>query len=107
MIENIFSDFIYKSSNFNFVGMSVEHDIENFIEGKDIILTIKDRGILEEEGLDEKDVLVNVNLVDNERAKTYIKNVKDARIGCPQSKLIFSKLPSKVQKFSGQTNLSL
>lgn len=60
-------------------GMSVEHDIENFIEGKDIILTIKDRGILEEEGLDEKDVLVNVNLVDNERAKTYIKNVKDAR----------------------------
>ena len=94
MIENILSDFNYKSSNFIFLGMSVKLDIENFIVGKDIILTVKDDGILEEEGLDEKDVLVNVNLVDNERAKTYIKNVKDARIGCQQSKLTFSKLPS-------------
>nr|XP_028565462.1 U4/U6.U5 tri-snRNP-associated protein 1 [Podarcis muralis] len=51
-------------------GLTVEHTIDSFQEGKTVILTLKDKGVLEEEG---GDVLVNVNIVDNEKAK---KNVE-------------------------------
>ena len=50
--------------------MTVEHDLENFGEGRDVIMTLKDSKILDEEsGKAEGDTLVNVNMVDNERAK--------------------------------------
>ena len=38
---------------------------ESFDEGKQVILTLKDQGVLEESG----DVLVNVNLIDDEHSK--------------------------------------
>ncbi|XP_013925309.1 PREDICTED: U4/U6.U5 tri-snRNP-associated protein 1-like, partial [Thamnophis sirtalis] len=51
-------------------GLTVEHTIDSFQEGHTVILTLKDKGVLEEEG---GDVLVNVNMVDKEKAK---KNVE-------------------------------
>uniref|UniRef100_A0A8C5N1L4 U4/U6.U5 tri-snRNP-associated protein 1 n=1 Tax=Leptobrachium leishanense TaxID=445787 RepID=A0A8C5N1L4_9ANUR len=51
-------------------GLTVEHNIESFNEGQSVILTLKDKAILDE---DESDVLVNVNMVDKEKAK---KNVE-------------------------------
>uniref|UniRef100_A0A2K5SI85 Spliceosome associated factor 1, recruiter of U4/U6.U5 tri-snRNP n=1 Tax=Cebus imitator TaxID=2715852 RepID=A0A2K5SI85_CEBIM len=50
-------------------GLTVEHAIDSFREGETMILTLKDKGVLQE----EEDVLVNVNLVDKERAE---KNVE-------------------------------
>ncbi|XP_056657289.1 U4/U6.U5 tri-snRNP-associated protein 1 [Monodelphis domestica] len=50
-------------------GLTVEHTIDSFREGETMILTLKDKGVLQE----EEDVLVNVNLVDKERAE---KNVE-------------------------------
>lgn len=46
-------------------GLRVEHNLENFEEGKNVILTLKDVDILEE----KDDVLVNVNMIDDERYK--------------------------------------
>ncbi|XP_042296001.1 U4/U6.U5 tri-snRNP-associated protein 1 isoform X3 [Sceloporus undulatus] len=51
-------------------GLTVEHTIDSFQEGETVILTLKDKGVLEEEG---GDVLVSVNMVDREKAK---KNVE-------------------------------
>ncbi|XP_060031977.1 U4/U6.U5 tri-snRNP-associated protein 1 [Erinaceus europaeus] len=50
-------------------GLTVEHAVESFREGETVILTLKDKGVLQE----EEDVLVNVNMVDKERAE---KNVE-------------------------------
>ncbi|XP_040850104.1 U4/U6.U5 tri-snRNP-associated protein 1 [Ochotona curzoniae] len=50
-------------------GLTVEHAIDSFREGETVVLTLKDKGVLQE----EEDVLVNVNLVDKERAE---KNVE-------------------------------
>ncbi|XP_066597761.1 U4/U6.U5 tri-snRNP-associated protein 1 isoform X2 [Prorops nasuta] len=51
-------------------GLKVEHNVENFEEGRTVILTLKDQGVLEENG----DVLVNVNMEDDERYKKNILN---------------------------------
>ncbi|XP_063801205.1 U4/U6.U5 tri-snRNP-associated protein 1 [Pseudophryne corroboree] len=51
-------------------GLTVEHNTESFGEGKTVILTLKDKGVLDE---DDADVLVNVNMLDKERAD---KNVE-------------------------------
>ncbi|UJR33324.1 hypothetical protein I4U23_020774 [Adineta vaga] len=58
-------------------GLRVEHSLEEFKEGHQIILTLKDKKILSDkkEGDDnddeddEEDVLINVNFADNELAK--------------------------------------
>ncbi|XP_075795146.1 U4/U6.U5 tri-snRNP-associated protein 1 isoform X1 [Pelodiscus sinensis] len=50
-------------------GLTVEHTIDSFQEGETVILTLKDKGVLQE----EDDVLVNVNIVDKEKAQ---KNVE-------------------------------
>ncbi|XP_025049039.1 U4/U6.U5 tri-snRNP-associated protein 1 [Alligator sinensis] len=50
-------------------GLTVEHTIESFQEGETLVLTLKDKGVL----VEEEDVLVNVNLVDKEKAD---KNVE-------------------------------
>ncbi|XP_062867763.1 U4/U6.U5 tri-snRNP-associated protein 1 [Trichomycterus rosablanca] len=50
-------------------GLAVEHKVESFKEGETIILTLQDKGVLQE----EEDVLVNVNIVDQEKAE---KNVE-------------------------------
>lgn len=44
-------------------GLRVDHDIDTFAEEKQVILTLKDSGVLEE----NDDVLVNVNMIDNEK----------------------------------------
>ncbi|XP_071504990.1 U4/U6.U5 tri-snRNP-associated protein 1-like [Diadema antillarum] len=51
-------------------GFKVEHSKDKFREGQSVILTLKDMDALKE---DEEEVLVNVNMVDNERAA---KNVE-------------------------------
>lgn len=45
-------------------GLKVEHSLESFAEEKSVILTLKDKDILDDE---EGDALVNVNMLDNER----------------------------------------
>ncbi|XP_043835755.1 U4/U6.U5 tri-snRNP-associated protein 1-like [Dromiciops gliroides] len=50
-------------------GLTVEHTIDSFREGETVILTLKDKDVLQE----GEDVLVNVNLLDKERAE---KNVE-------------------------------
>ncbi|XP_077312642.1 U4/U6.U5 tri-snRNP-associated protein 1 [Lithobates pipiens] len=51
-------------------GLTVEHNMDAFTEGKTVILTLKDKGVLDK---DDSDVLVNVNIVDREKAN---KNVE-------------------------------
>lgn len=53
-------------------GLKIGHDIQAFKEGTPVILTLKDKGVLEE----EEDVLENVNIVDTER---YAKNVENKK----------------------------
>lgn len=52
-------------------GLRVQHSIDEFKEGQQVILTLKDRKILrdEKDNDDDEDVLMNVNIVDNELAK--------------------------------------
>ncbi|XP_037621325.1 U4/U6.U5 tri-snRNP-associated protein 1 [Sebastes umbrosus] len=50
-------------------GLKVQHKVDSFNEGQTVILTLEDKGVLEE----EEDVLVNVNMVDKEKAE---KNVE-------------------------------
>ncbi|XP_050299898.1 U4/U6.U5 tri-snRNP-associated protein 1 [Anthonomus grandis grandis] len=53
-------------------GLKVQHDIGSIAEEKQVILTLKDSGVLD----NEDDVLVNVNMIDNER---YTKNVENKK----------------------------
>ncbi|XP_068177640.1 U4/U6.U5 tri-snRNP-associated protein 1 [Antennarius striatus] len=50
-------------------GLKVQHQVESFNEGQTVILTLQDKGVLQE----EEDVLVNVGMVDKEKAE---KNVE-------------------------------
>ncbi|XP_069695554.1 U4/U6.U5 tri-snRNP-associated protein 1 isoform X2 [Periplaneta americana] len=54
-------------------GLRVEHAVDHFSEGKTVILTLKDQGVLDEDG----DVLVNVNMLDDER---YNKNTEKKKL---------------------------
>lgn len=46
-------------------GLQVNHDIDSFQEGQTVILTLKDQAVLDK----DDDVLVNVNVLDDERYK--------------------------------------
>uniref|UniRef100_A0A8C6T3F6 Spliceosome associated factor 1, recruiter of U4/U6.U5 tri-snRNP n=1 Tax=Neogobius melanostomus TaxID=47308 RepID=A0A8C6T3F6_9GOBI len=50
-------------------GLKVQHKTESFSEGQTVILTLQDKGVLDE----EEDTLVNVGLIDREKAE---KNVE-------------------------------
>lgn len=50
-------------SNKDLRGLKVEHDMDTFEEGKTLVLTLKDQAVLDE----NEDVLVNVNMLDEER----------------------------------------
>uniref|UniRef100_A0A0X3NFR3 U4/U6.U5 tri-snRNP-associated protein 1 n=1 Tax=Schistocephalus solidus TaxID=70667 RepID=A0A0X3NFR3_SCHSO len=52
-------------------GLKVEHKADRLIESGPIILTLKDKGVLDE---DEGDVLVNVNIIDDEKAEKNREN---------------------------------
>lgn len=54
----------------NLKGLKVEHNIEKIEEGKTLILTLKDQGVLDE----GDDVLVNINITDEERYQRNILN---------------------------------
>ncbi|XP_055636492.1 U4/U6.U5 tri-snRNP-associated protein 1 [Toxorhynchites rutilus septentrionalis] len=54
-------------------GLRVEHDVESFKEGRQVILTLKDADVLDEEA---GDTLVNVNMIDDERYKKNTENRK-------------------------------
>lgn len=54
------------------VGLKVEHDMDSLKEERDVILTLKDKPVLDE----EQDTLINVNIVDDER---YKKNIDRRR----------------------------
>ncbi len=75
-----------KKKNYNanhLKGLKVEHDQSYFKEGHDVILTLKDRSIIKGSGTnidldedEEADVLVNVNIMDDERALENNENKK-------------------------------
>lgn len=56
----------------NLKGLTVSHAVDSLKEGHDVILTLKDKDVLDE----EEDVLENVSLVDEER---YAKNVENRK----------------------------
>ncbi|XP_056302529.1 U4/U6.U5 tri-snRNP-associated protein 1 [Danio aesculapii] len=56
-------------SSHDLKGLKVQHKVESFAEGQTVVLTLQDKGVLEE----EEDVLVNVGLIDKEKAE---KNVE-------------------------------
>lgn len=53
-------------------GLRVDHDLDQFAEGKSVILTLKDKGVLDE----DDDALINVNMIDDERYKKNVENKK-------------------------------
>ncbi|KAH8378522.1 hypothetical protein KR093_011799 [Drosophila rubida] len=60
-------------SDRNLKGLRVEHDMDDFGEGRTVILTLKDQDVLNEE---DGDTLVNVNMLDDERYKKNVANKK-------------------------------
>lgn len=85
-------------------GLRVEHDINTIAEEKQVILTLKDSGVLEE----SDDVLVNVNMIDNEKYKKNVENKKKKiqynayedqeydEFGNPKEKSLLSKYDSEI-----------
>ncbi|KAK2827116.1 hypothetical protein Q7C36_018042 [Tachysurus vachellii] len=70
LVEEVFAQRKMEAySSKDLKGLAVEHQIESFKEGETVILTLKDKGVLEE----KEDMLVNVNIVDREKAE---KNVE-------------------------------
>lgn len=53
--------------------LTVQHDIEHFKEGDMTVLTLQDKGILDE---DQDDVLENVNMVDNDKLSKNLELLK-------------------------------
>ena len=52
-----------KYSSQDLAGLTIEHKEDHFVEGKEVVLTLKDSKVLDE----EDDVLVNVNMIDEEK----------------------------------------
>eukprot|EP00096_Caligus_rogercresseyi_P006879 TRINITY_DN2385_c0_g1_i1.p1 TRINITY_DN2385_c0_g1~~TRINITY_DN2385_c0_g1_i1.p1 ORF type:complete len:865 (+),score=360.53 TRINITY_DN2385_c0_g1_i1:3-2597(+) len=59
-------------------GLTVEHSLNDFSEGRSVILTLKDADILDES---EGDALINVNMLDDEKAQKRIEDTKKAKVG--------------------------
>ncbi|XP_076463478.1 U4/U6.U5 tri-snRNP-associated protein 1-like [Babylonia areolata] len=60
-------------SSHDLSGLRVEHNMEKFKEGSNVVLTLKDKGVLDEE---DDDVLINVNIIDDEKAEKNVENKK-------------------------------
>jgi U4/U6.U5 tri-snRNP-associated protein 1 len=54
-------------------GLCVEHSQEHFKEGQSVVLTLKDKYVLDEE---DDDTLINVNFADEEKAAKNLENKK-------------------------------
>ncbi|XP_019874493.2 U4/U6.U5 tri-snRNP-associated protein 1 [Aethina tumida] len=86
-------------------GLQVDHDVDSFAEEKTVILTLKDKGVLDEDG---DDVLVNVNMLDDERYKKNVENSKKKilynayedqefdEFGNPKEKSLLSKYDEEI-----------
>ncbi|CAH1646858.1 unnamed protein product [Spodoptera littoralis] len=59
-------------------GLRVAHDIDAISEEREVVLTLADKDVLAE---DSEDVLVNVNIVDDERTKKNLLEAKKAKAG--------------------------
>ena len=63
-----------KASTVGFITVKICYHLyllqDHFAEGKAVILTLKDQGVLDEGG----DVLVNVNMIDDERYRKVINS---------------------------------
>ncbi|XP_063893731.1 U4/U6.U5 tri-snRNP-associated protein 1 isoform X1 [Helicoverpa armigera] len=59
-------------------GLRVAHDIDAIADEREVVLTLADKEVLAE---DNEDVLVNVNIVDDERTKKNLLEAKKARAG--------------------------
>jgi U4/U6.U5 tri-snRNP-associated protein 1 len=57
----------------NLKGLQVEHDVDSFADERDVVLTLKDKGVVDE---DPDDVLINVNMVDDEKYRKNLENKK-------------------------------
>lgn len=57
----------------NLKGLKVDHDMDEFSEGKTVILTLKDADVLNEKDVD---TLVNVNMIDEARYRKNVENKK-------------------------------
>lgn len=73
LVDQEFTDRQARYTSGDLSGLTVEHAMEKFKEGSKVILTLKDRGVLDEEN---DDVLVNVNIIDDERAEKNTENKK-------------------------------
>ena len=62
----------------NLAGLRVEHAADDLASGGSTILTLRDDDILKD---DYEDVLVNVNIVEAEKTKKSLQNIKEARAG--------------------------
>lgn len=58
-----------KYSSQDLAGMTIEHKEDRFAEGEEVVLTLKDAKVLDE----EDDVLVNVNMIDDEKGMRNIE----------------------------------
>lgn len=86
-------------------GLQVDHDVDSFAEEKTVILTLKDKDVLDE---DVDDVLVNVNMLDDERYKKNVENSKKKilynayedqefdEFGNPKEKSLLSKYDEEI-----------
>ncbi|XP_050500074.1 U4/U6.U5 tri-snRNP-associated protein 1 isoform X2 [Diabrotica virgifera virgifera] len=75
-------------------GLTVQHDVDNFAEEKTVILTLKDKGVLDE----EDDVLENVNMIDDERYKKNIENKKKKSVYNPYEDSEFDEFGNYKEK---------
>ncbi|XP_018575453.1 U4/U6.U5 tri-snRNP-associated protein 1 [Anoplophora glabripennis] len=93
-----------KYSERDLKGLTVEHDLDSFMEERTTILTLKDKGVLDE----DEDVLVNVNMLDNERYRKSVENKKKKilynayeddefdEFGNPKEKSLLSKYDEEI-----------
>ncbi|WAR18739.1 SNUT1-like protein [Mya arenaria] len=71
LVEEEFADKTKKYSSKHLKGLKVQHAVDSFKEGQTVILTLQDRGILDE--TDEPETLINVNMVDDEKASKFVE----------------------------------
>ncbi|CAB3224039.1 unnamed protein product [Arctia plantaginis] len=59
-------------------GLRVAHDLDAIVDEREVVLTLADKDVLAD---DKEDVLVNVNIVDEERTKKNLLEAKKAKAG--------------------------
>ncbi|XP_077998125.1 U4/U6.U5 tri-snRNP-associated protein 1-like isoform X2 [Glandiceps talaboti] len=72
----------------NLRGLTVQHSKEAFQEGRNVILTLKDKDVLEEE---DDDVLINVNIIDHEKAAKNVELKKKKPVYNPYEEQEFDE----------------